>query len=213
MGGDAEKFGSFQPFLFNPKTSGKVRPLEFYPFSKLLETPVRRDVLMPTEDIVQVATDMAMTMYTLGGVGLSANQIGEDIPLMVCDVNVLQRGLPPALMAFWNPSFVIPDRSGSESMREGCLSLPGISEEISRPLVVVVTATSLNDGEEHSFPAHGALARVIQHEVDHLHGRTMLDHMSMFKQRYVIQQLRSFHKKLRQGNGHPVRRPHRNIHR
>ena len=120
-------------------------------------------------DIKVLVKDMFETMYAVNGVGLAAPQIGKNIRVVVIDC-----GDDP--LAMINPSIV--KKKGKEKGPEGCLSFPGLSENVIRATNVVAEYIDPEDGETYEVEAEGLLARAIQHEVDHLNGVVFVDRMS-----------------------------------
>lgn len=122
--------------------------------------------LLKTVDssLTKLADEMIETCRKANGIGLAAPQIGQSIRF--CIINLEHLGLPP--FALVNPKITSKSWKKIE-MEEGCLSIPGIFGIVKRPQKIKVTAQNLK-GEKHSFEADGMLARVIQHEVDHLDG-------------------------------------------
>ncbi len=111
-----------------------------------------------------LAEEMIKTCRAVNGIGLAAPQIGKSIRF--CIINLEHMGLPP--FALVNPKIV--KRSAKKiDLEEGCLSIPGIFGIVRRPVKVTVSAQNLNGGQS-KFEADGMLARVIQHELDHLDG-------------------------------------------
>jgi len=127
-----------------------------------------RPVAGITPELEQTIADMVETMYHQVGIGLAAPQVGIPLRLIVIDDG--KRGT----RALINPS--IAERGGAVTAEEGCLSLPGIFGEVERSEWVRVEAT---DGESRpvSFEARGMLARVVQHEIDHLDGVLFIDRL------------------------------------
>jgi peptide deformylase len=134
---------------------------------------------------------MAETMYRAPGIGLAANQVGELVQLIVVDVEYSyadpsERRKNPIFLI--NPSLVA--QSDEEAVRnEGCLSVPEFEVEIARPALVKVQALNL-DGEPFSIEANGLLAAALQHEMDHLVGRTILEHASILKKNIYKRKLK-----------------------
>ena len=129
-----------------------------------------------TPEIRELADRMLQDMYEAEGCGLAAPQVGELIQLVVIDVDYDGgRNRNPYVLI--NPKIIVAD--GEElPYQEGCLSFPGISVEVARPSHVVVQALNL-DGQLMQYEAEGNLMAVcLQHEIDHLHGITMVDHLS-----------------------------------
>ena len=117
--------------------------------------------------LVRLADDMLTTMYEAPGLGLAAPQVGVQKRLFVYDA-----GEGPAVLV--NP--VISESSGEWAYEEGCLSVPGLSWEIIRPKEIHLTGYDL-DGNEVSFEADELLSRLFQHEMDHLDGVLLLEHL------------------------------------
>ena len=137
--------------------------------------PVLRQTAVPISEITdedrQLADDMLATMYTRSnGIGLAATQVGILKRLIVIDVN--RHDLDSNPLVLINPE--IQEKSGDTAMEEGCLSLPDITGEVTRPENVTVTALDL-DGEPLRIQATDILSRAIQHEVDHLNGILFID--------------------------------------
>jgi len=122
-----------------------------------------------TPEIQQLIDQLVETMYHDLGIGLAAPQVGVSLRLIVVDA---EQGKGP--MALVNP--VITERRGQVTGEEGCLSLPGIFGEVVRAEWVNVTAQD-RDGRALAFGARGLLARVIQHEIDHLDGILFIDRL------------------------------------
>ncbi|AUX32663.1 MULTISPECIES: peptide deformylase [Sorangium] len=133
-----------------------------------------------TPEITKLIDDMAETMYAAPGVGLAATQIGE--PHRIFLVDVASDNEPSNLLVFINPEIVRQD--GQQVGPEGCLSFPGISEDIKRAERVSVRARG-RDGATFEIAADGLLAVAIQHELDHLDGVLMIDRMGTLKKRIV----------------------------
>lgn len=109
--------------------------------------------------------DMAETMYKANGVGLAAPQVGESIQVVVIDVG-------EGLIELVNPEIVRIE--GTETDSEGCLSVPEIYGDVERAAKVSVKYLN-RQGKNHRITATGLLARCLQHEIDHLHGRLFID--------------------------------------
>jgi peptide deformylase len=123
---------------------------------------------------------MAETMYAAPGVGLAATQIGEAHRIFLVDIAAEDE--PSDLKVFVNPELV--ERTGTQTWEEGCLSFPGVSEEIKRAAHVKVRALDRR-GEPFELEAEGLLAVAIQHEHDHLEGVLMVDHLGVLKKKIV----------------------------
>jgi peptide deformylase len=133
------------------------------------------------ERIRKLAADMAETMYKAPGIGLAANQVGELVRLIVVDVvypyaQPSEKKKNPLVLI--NPTITLCE--GECLKEEGCLSVPEFGLEIKRPECVQVQAIDV-EGKPIKIEADGLLARALQHEIDHLSGRTILDHASALK--------------------------------
>jgi peptide deformylase len=155
-----------------------IRSILHYPDPRLREKAV--PVAQITPAIQKLVDDMAETMYAAPGVGLAATQIGEAHRVFLIDIAAEDE--PSNLHVFINPEIVT--REGECLAPEGCLSFPGISEDIKRAAKVTVRAQD-RDGKTFELSADGLLAVAIQHENDHLDGVLMIDRMGMLKKRIV----------------------------
>ncbi|MCB9576432.1 MAG: peptide deformylase [Polyangiaceae bacterium] len=153
-----------------------------YPDPRLRE--VAKPVEKVTAEIRQLAEDMAETMYAAPGVGLAAPQVGVGLRIFVIDI--ADEDEPSDLRTFINPEITKTD--GSQMWNEGCLSFPGVSEEIKRAERVVVRALDAK-GKPFELEADGLLAVAIQHENDHLNGVLMIDKLSALKKRRMGRKL------------------------
>jgi peptide deformylase len=160
-----------------------IRTILHYPDKRL------RDPGKPVTDFgpdfQKLVDDMAETMYAAPGVGLAATQIGEAKRLFLIDV-ATGDDEPSDLRVFVNPEIV--ERNGEVRWEEGCLSFPGVHEEIDRAERVKVRAQD-RDGKPFELEADGLLAIAIQHENDHLDGKLMVDHLGLIKRRLVHRQM------------------------
>ena len=150
--------------------------------------PILRKVLDPVKNfqsISNILTDMYDTMYELEGIGLAANQIGLNLNLMIIDISHTDDTYPPS--AFANGTIL--DGSGKESMDEGCLSIPGIQVNVSRSETVIFSYQD-TEGNSHEGEFSGLMARVIQHEMDHLNGRLIIDHATIVERNRLKKQLK-----------------------
>ena len=159
-----------------------IRTILHYPDPKLREKA--QPVAEVTPEIAQLIDDMAETMYAAPGVGLAATQIGE--PHRIFLVDIATEDEPSDLRVFINPEIV--SRDGSQTWDEGCLSFPGVTEEIKRSAQVTVRATD-RDGNRFELEADGLLAVAIQHELDHLDGVLMIDHVGPLKKRLMARKV------------------------
>lgn len=146
-----------------------VLPLTLQP-NDILRAPSRDLTVAEMAGFVTLGQDMAATMIVNNGIGLAAPQIGENINLFVINKEVSET---PQHLILCNPTIMFASAT-SHIMEEGCLSCPQIFGDVRRPEKVRVKAYTL-DGVKHVFKAKGLLAKVFQHEIDHLHGTLIID--------------------------------------
>ncbi len=144
-----------------------------------------------TAELRELIDDMFETMYNADGVGLAAPQIGRLLRIFVVDpgpVSEEEEGPDYGPMAMINPRIVFESEE-KVSMEEGCLSIPGVNGTVSRPEKIKV---EYRDAEfkKQELEVDGWLARVIQHEKDHLDGVLFLDHLSAFKRKLLSSKLK-----------------------
>jgi peptide deformylase len=156
-----------------------IRPILQYP-DKRLRTP-GEPVTDFGDAFQRLVEDMAETMYAAPGVGLAAPQLGISQRVFLVDV-ATEDHEPSDLRVFVNPEILAGE--GEIHFEEGCLSFPGVREEIRRAERVKVRAVDRH-GQPFEVEADGLLAVAIQHENDHLDGRLMIDHLSVLKRRVV----------------------------
>jgi peptide deformylase len=155
-----------------------IRTILHYPDERLRQVGQRIEVV--TDAIKALVDDMAETMYAAPGVGLAATQIGEPLQLFVIDI--AETDAPSDLRVFINPEII--ERLDEITWTEGCLSFPGVTEEVDRAARVKVRALN-REGKAFELEAEGLLAVAIQHEFDHLQGVLMIDHLGPLKKRLV----------------------------
>jgi peptide deformylase len=134
-------------------------------------------------------SDLLTTMYEAEGIGLAATQVNVHQRLLVIDVSE-DKDSP---QVFINPSFEVIEDELLE-YDEGCLSVPGFYETVSRPKKVEVTAQD-KSGEKFKLEAEGLLSTCIQHEIDHLDGKLFVDYISTLKRNRIRSKLEKEHKK------------------
>ena len=148
--------------------------------------PRLRTVAKPVEEvddmIRNLIDDLFETMYAAPGIGLAATQVDVHKRVLVTDVSE-DRSQPLALV---NPEII--ERDGTETMEEGCLSVPGIFETVQRSDRVRVRAQN-REGETIEFEADALLAVCIQHEIDHLEGKLFVDYLSELKRQRIRKRL------------------------
>jgi peptide deformylase len=131
-----------------------------------------------TPELQKLIKDMLATMRNADGLGLAANQVGKSLALFVVDLKHVKGWEEKESLVLINPA--LTGTHGESVFEEGCLSLPGIREEIVRPEKVGVKYLDKHL-KEVEIEADQILARVIQHEIDHLHGKYFIDYLSPFK--------------------------------
>jgi len=156
-----------------------------------LPDPLLRKTSLPVERVDEglrkLADDMLETMYAAPGVGLAAVQVGVLRRLIVLDT-AKGEDEPPRPLVMINPRVVA---LGSQMRRheEGCLSIPDVRLEIDRPASVTVAFLD-RSGAPQELTAEGLLATVIQHEIDHLNGRLIIDFLSRLKRDIIVRKLK-----------------------
>ena len=135
------------------------------------------------EELSGLIDDMLETMYDANGIGLAATQVDVHKRLIVLDVSE-EKDNPKVLI---NPSFEIINQDLSE-YNEGCLSVPGFYETVSRPESILVRAQD-RTGELIEIDAEGILSTCIQHEIDHLDGKLFVDYLSTLKRNRIRNKL------------------------
>jgi len=136
-----------------------------------------------TEEIKQLAQDMLETMYAAPGVGLAAPQVGKSLKMCVIDVSPDKKS-PIVLI---NPEII----SGEEKIaaEEGCLSFPGLYEEIKRFGKIIAKYTDIS-GKRKQIKAEGFMAKAIQHELDHLNAKLFIDYLPDWKRKAVEKEIK-----------------------
>lgn len=149
------------------------------------------DVASDYPELKKLVADMYETMYDSEGVGLAAPQIGLPIRLIVIDADVLKDTYPElegVKLTLVNPELDILTDGKKVTRSEGCLSLPGLSESVSRYEKVRLNWLDENF-EEHEQVFEGFLARIIQHEYDHLDGMLYIDRISPIRKQLIRSKL------------------------
>ena len=139
-------------------------------------------VLNVDDSIRKLVADMAETMYEAPGIGLAATQVDVHQRVVVIDVSEDNS----ALLALINPEII--SRSGEQVCEEGCLSVPGIYDKVTRAETVRVRALD-QQGKTFELDAEGLLAVCIQHELDHLDGKVFVEYLSKLKQTRIKDKL------------------------
>jgi len=137
---------------------------------------VAKKVTKFDKSLKKLADAMLHTMYDANGIGLAATQVDRHLRLIVMDLS--ENKDDPRV--FINPTYKILDNHSLFEFEEGCLSIPGFNELISRPDKIDLKWQDL-EGNEHSDKPEGLLTVCIQHEIDHLEGKLMVDYISSLK--------------------------------
>lgn len=168
--------------------------LPIYTYGQPVLRKVAQDIPADYPDLQKLLTDMYETLDNSSGVGLAAPQIGKAIRVVVIDLDVLKEDYPEYAgfrHAFINGHIVEADENaGKETMEEGCLSIPGLSEDVTRPKRI--RATWLDENlQPHDEWVEGFQARVMQHEFDHLEGTLYVDKVSPFRKQMLRNKLKA----------------------
>jgi peptide deformylase len=186
-----------------------LRTILKYP-DKRLRAPGRAVTAFDGE-LETLLADMAETMYAAPGVGLAATQIGVGHRVFVLDLQPADdEAKGTGLMIFINPEIV--ERRGEIVWEEGCLSFPGIHEDIHRDAWVKVRSLD-REGKPFEVETDGLYAVAIQHEIDHLDGVLLVDRVSLLKRRLIHRKMMKWHQNTareqaqsqeEQGSGRPA---------
>jgi len=160
--------------------------LVFYGNKTLRSTA--QEITQVTQEIRDLTDEMFAIMHKEQGIGLAAPQIDVPLQLLVIDI----RSNKGPIMALINPRITAfsDEKDGYE---EGCLSLPGITAEVIRPVGIQVEGIAINE-KPVKFEATGLLARVLQHEIDHLNGKLFIDYLEDYKRKELNAQLKKIKK-------------------
>ena len=167
--------------------------LPIYIYGQPVLRKVAEDITADYPDLQQLIADMWETLAESEGIGLAAPQIGLPIRLSVIDLRPMGEDYPEYKdfrQAYINPHIVEADDSNTDSSEEGCLSLPAIHEKVTRPTRIRV------QWQDEQFVQHdewieGYLARVMQHEFDHLDGKMFIDHISPLRRQLIKNKLKA----------------------
>lgn len=158
-----------------------LRPILRYPDPRLrkVAAPVRE----VDDEIRALVADMAETMYAAPGIGLAATQIDVHLRVIVIDISQTK----DRLLVLINPEIL--ESRGQTECEEGCLSVPGVFETVTRAEWVRVRALD-QQGRSFEIEASGLLAICIQHEMDHLAGKVFVEYLSPLKRERIVKKLR-----------------------
>lgn len=156
---------------------------------KLFGDPVLRKKTKPVREVTplhrDILSEMAQLMYAQSGIGLAASQVGVNESMIVVDIGT-------GLYKLINPK--IAEKKGEQAMEEGCLSVPGICIKVKRARKVVIKAED-QDAQPVTIEAEGLLARVFQHELDHLKGKLIIDYTSLLEKLKLRNKLKELKKR------------------
>jgi len=158
--------------------------LEIVTYGHPVLTKKAEEVKNINQNIVDIAERMAHTMHSAPGIGLAAPQINRSLRLITVDLSVGER--QEELFILINPELL--SQEGEQILEEGCLSVPGINEKVTRPYKVKVKGIDLKEKEK-VIEAEGLLARVLCHEIDHINGKLFISRLSPLKRKLLKKKL------------------------
>ena len=168
--------------------------LPIYIYGQPVLRQVCQDVdINDKENLLTLTRDMYDTLTHSGGVGLAAPQVGKPIRVVVIDLDIISEDMPEYKdyrHAFYN-AHIVEVSEETETISEGCLSLPGISEDVTRPSKIRVTYYD-DDFNYRDEWVEGYLARVMQHEFDHLEGHVFIEKISPFRRKMNFSKINNF---------------------
>ena len=167
--------------------------LPIYIYGQPVLRKVAEDVELNKEKLNALIADMYDTLAVSEGVGLAAPQIGKAIRVVVVDLSMLAEDLPEYkdFRHAYIHGHIVEASEETETLSEGCLSLPGISEEVTRPKRVRIQYYD-EELQPRDEWVDGFLARVLQHEHDHLEGHVFTDRISPFRRSMIKSKLTAF---------------------
>ena len=167
--------------------------LPIYIYGQPVLRKVAEDIPTDYPNLKELLADMFETLTASDGVGLAGPQIGKPIRVAVIDLDVLKDDMPEYKdfrHAYINPHIIEFDDEETETLEEGCLSLPAIHEKVTRPTRIHVRWQD-EQFQQHDEWVEGYLARVMQHEFDHLEGHMFIDHISPLRKQLIKSKLRA----------------------
>lgn len=135
-----------------------------------------------SDTIKKLTEDMKTTMYNASGVGIAATQVGVDKQVFIADIG-------KGALTILNPKIIKKSKDKKHDI-EGCLSIPGFNFSVGRAHSIELQGYLLEKAEKVSIKADGLLARVFQHEIDHLNGKLIIDHAPFIQRRKALKKLR-----------------------
>lgn len=167
--------------------------LPIYIYGQPVLRKVAEDITPDYPDLAQLIDNMWETLASSDGIGLAAPQVGLSIRLVVIDLDALSEDLPEYKgfrQVYVNPHIIEVDDTQTDSSEEGCLSLPAIHEKVARATRIHVRWQDA-DFVQHDEWIEGYLARVMQHEFDHLDGHMFIDHISPLRRQLIKSKLKA----------------------
>lgn len=167
--------------------------LPIYIYGMPVLRKVAQDITPDFPELEKLINDMWQTLEATGGIGLAAPQVGKSIRVVIIDLDPLKEDLPEYegfKQVYINAHILEYDEKDKESSDEGCLSLPGLSEKVVRPKRIHVKWFDENF-TEHDEWVEGYLARVMQHEFDHLEGKMYVDRVSPLRKTLLKSKLKA----------------------
>ncbi|MCX7908843.1 MAG: peptide deformylase [Ignavibacteria bacterium] len=163
-------------------------------FHPILKTKTK-EIENIDDNILKLVSDMFETMNFAEGIGLAANQVGVSLSLLIVgDIYNEKDVLIHPRKAYINP-VILASSEEEEEFNEGCLSVPELRENVVRPSEIEVRYIDI-DGKEHTLEAGGLLARVLQHEIDHLNGILFFERVSPIRRTLIQNKLKKIKKGL-----------------
>jgi peptide deformylase len=144
-------------------------------------------------EVQRLVSDMAETMYAAPGIGLAATQVNQHVQLILVDTSKEQNDLQVLI----NPKIVT--KTGEQEYEEGCLSVPGVYENVTRAEKITVEALDVN-GKKFKLNAEGLLAVCIQHEMDHLLGKVFVEYLSPLKRNRIKAKMVKHNREIERNN-------------
>lgn len=167
--------------------------LPIYIYGHPVLRKVAQDITPDYPELPKLIEDMWDTLAESDGIGLAAPQVGKSIRVVVIDLDLLSEDMPEYKgfrHVYINPHIIEHDDSETDVSEEGCLSLPGIHEKVTRPKRIRVQYQDA-DFNSHDEWVDGYLARVMQHEFDHLEGKVFTDRISAFRAQMIKSKLKA----------------------
>lgn len=167
--------------------------LPIYTYGQPVLRKEAQDITADYPELKEFIANMWETLAQSEGIGLAAPQVGRDIRVVLIDLDLISEDFPEYKdyrKVFINAHILEYDDTETSASEEGCLSLPAIHEKVTRPTRIHVKYMD-EDFQEHDEWVDGYLARVMQHEFDHLEGQMFIDHLSPLRKQLIKSKLRA----------------------